>query len=289
VTPRPIGPLGLRLSVIVTTYNNPRALALVFAGLGRQSVPDFELLVADDGSGPETAELVGRYAARAPVPVRHLWHPDQGFRKCAITNRAILAAAGDYLVFFDGDCIPSSHCLEAHVRAARRDGYLTGGKIPLRGRLSARLTTAQVENGMLDRVGAWWAGVGKRRRLVLRHIPRLRQLMDRRVPREPSWRGENSSTFAEHVRRVGGFDERFTYGFEDADFGHRLQAAGVRGRSLRYTAPVFHLEHPRPYADPAQLAANRALYERNRALRLTRTPCGLPAGAGPWLGDTATA
>src|SRR5687768_18341756 len=51
---------------------------------------------------------------------RSVWHPDEGFRKCTITNKAINAASGEYLIFFDGDCLPPSHCLEAHLRAARR-------------------------------------------------------------------------------------------------------------------------------------------------------------------------
>lgn len=270
------GLIAPRLSVIVTTYNNPRALALVLAGLARQTVSEFEVLIADDGSGPDTAALVAGRASRSPIPIRHVWHPDEGFRKCTITNKAIMAASGEYLVFFDGDCVPPSRCLEAHLRAARPGSYLAGGKIPLREALGSRLTVEQVESGMLDRVGLWWLGVGKRRRLLLSHLPALRDIMDRRVPREPSWRGENSSAFASDLHRIGGFDERFTYGYEDADFGHRLQAAGVQGRSVRYTAPVFHLEHPRPYAQPDEVAMNRSLYEHNRAIRLTRTPYGLP-------------
>jgi glycosyltransferase involved in cell wall biosynthesis len=267
----------MRLSVIVTTYNNPRALALVFAALARQTIQDFELLVADDGSAPETAALVARHAARSRAPVRHVWHPDRGFRKCTITNQAILAAAGDYLVFFDGDCLPPARCLETHLAAARPGSYLAGGKLPLLQPLGDSLTVDQVERGILDTVGPWWLQVGKRRRLLLSRLPLLRDLMDRRVPRQPSWRGENSSAFAADLHRIGGFDERFTYGYEDADLGHRLQAAGIRGRSVRYSAPVFHLEHARPYVKPDEVAANRALYERNRALKLTRTPYGLPS------------
>jgi len=77
------------------------------------------------------------------------------------------------------------------------------------------------------------------------------------------------------VHCVGGFDERFTYGLEDADFGHRLQAAGIMPRSLRYTAPVFDLEHPRPYVRQEDWASNQAVYDANRAARMTLTPYGL--------------
>jgi glycosyltransferase involved in cell wall biosynthesis len=262
---------------VVTTYNNPRGLELVLAGLLRQSFRDFELLIADDGSGAETADLIARFAAQADFPVQHVWHPDEGFRKCTISNKAILQAAGDYLVFFDGDCVPGRNCLAIHWRAARPNSYLAGGAVYLNRRLSNRLTPAQVASGLLDRPGLWWAEVNKRRRLLVRHIPLVRDLMNRRVPRQPSWRGGNSSGWTAHLTAVGGFDERFTYGFEDADLGHRLQASGIEGRSIRYSNPVMHVEHSRPYADPKVLARNRALYEENRALHLVRTPYGIPA------------
>lgn len=274
--------------MVVTTYNNPRALALVLAGLFRQSIRDFEIIVADDGSGPDTARLIAECAVRSPVSLRHLWHPDEGFRKCTITNRAIASAGGDYVVFFDGDCVPRGDCLAQHLAAARRDSYLTGGKIPLAAALADRLTVGDVERGILDRVGFWWRYVGKPRRLLASRLPLVREWMNRRVPREPSWRGENASTFAEYLHLVGGFDERFTYGYEDADLGHRLQAAGVQGRSIRYTAPVFHLEHPRPYADPRQVEVNRALYRENRSRRLSHTTYGLRCPAPTTRADSSS-
>jgi len=272
---RPVGRLGLRLSVIVTTYNNPRALSLVLAGLRRQTERDFELLIADDGSGPETKAVIDEFATGAPFLVRHIWHPDEGFRKCVVLNKAILAATGSYLIFFDGDCVPAPSNVVAHVRAAQRDRYLAGGKVELSQRLTEQLTVEAVECGEFERMSFWWRDVKRRRRLIINWLPGIRILFDRNVKRPPGWRGENSSTFAEYVHRVGGFDERFTYGFEDADFGHRLEAAGVIGKSLRYTAPVFHLEHARPYVHTEEIAANRALYEANRAARMTTTPYGL--------------
>lgn len=272
---RPVGRLGLRLSVIVTTYNNPRALSLVLACLARQTLKEFELLVADDGSGSPTRTLIEEFAPRAPFPVRHIWHPDEGFQKCAILNKAILAAAGDYLVFFDGDVLSPSRCIERHVRAARPGSYLAGGKIDLRDPIASQVTEKDIAAGMLEEIGSWWHHIGKPRRLLVSYLPGIRDLLDRYVPREPSWRGENSSAFKEDLLRVDGFDERFTHGYDDADFGHRMQASGVRGRSIRYRCPVFHLDHPRPYSHTAQLSANRALYEQNRLAGVIGTEHGI--------------
>ena len=44
------------ISVIVTTYRRDDALTAVLRGLARQTDADFEVVVADDGSGPATAE-----------------------------------------------------------------------------------------------------------------------------------------------------------------------------------------------------------------------------------------
>ena len=130
----PLAPSAV--SVIVTTYNHPRALALVLAGLSRQTAPPGEVLIADDGSGPPTAAVIEQWRVRLPFPLRHVWQPDEGFRKCRILNRAIAAASGDYLVFFDGDCVAPAHCLRAHLDAAREHRYVTGGAVMLQRELS---------------------------------------------------------------------------------------------------------------------------------------------------------
>lgn len=268
------------LSVIVTTYDNPAALALVLAGLSRQTVRDFEVVIADDGSGPATRALIDAARPQVPFRLQHVWHPDEGFRKCHILNRAICAASGEYLVFFDGDCVPECDNLAVHLRTARPQRYLAGGAVMLSAGASARFSVESVARGDLERFGLWWWETDRPRRLIVHRLPGIRYLCDRNVRRPPGWRGGNSSTYAEYVHLVNGFDERFSYGFEDADFGHRLQAAGVIGYSLRYTAPVYHFAHGRPYMRAEEVTRNKALYEANRASRVTATPCGLrPLGA----------
>ena len=269
-----VGKLGVRLSVIVTTYNNPRALSLCLACLARQTITDLEMLVADDGSGPPTRIVVEEFASSAPFPVHHIWHPDEGFRKSTILNRAILTARGDYLIFFDGDLLATSRCIERHVAAIERNCYLTGGAIDLLEPVASTIEVNGIRSGVLDRLGIV-KHVSKPRRVILSHVPGIRHLMDRWVPREPAWRGGQSSGFKEHLLNVDGFDERFTYGYEDADLGHRLQASGVRGKSVRYSCPVFHLDHPRPYSNRDQLAANKALYDQNRLTGVIGTRYGI--------------
>src|SRR5690625_3672381 len=101
----------MELSVIFSTYNSPEWLEKVLWGYQCQSFQDFEVLVADDGSTSETADLIHRLQQHVSFPLHHIWHEDRGFRKCDILNKAVAAAHTDYLVFSDGDCIPRADFL----------------------------------------------------------------------------------------------------------------------------------------------------------------------------------
>ena len=109
----------MRTSVILSTYNQPRALELSLWGFAAQAVRDFEVVIADDGSRPDTAALVEAMRARTGLHLVHVWHEDRGFRKTEILNRAILAAQGEYLIFSDGDCIPRRDLVAVHLAHAR--------------------------------------------------------------------------------------------------------------------------------------------------------------------------
>jgi len=96
----------LLISVIFTTYNSPRWLEKVLWGFDAQTDQDFEIVIADDGSREDTRQLIKRFARATDRPIQHIWQEDDGFQKCRILNKAIVAARGDYLILTDGDCIP---------------------------------------------------------------------------------------------------------------------------------------------------------------------------------------
>ena len=97
--------IGVRdITVVVATYEWPAALDVVLRALSEQRDRPFQVVVADDGSGDDTAAVVERWGRE--LAVRHVWQPQEGFRKARLLNRAILAATGDYLIFLDGDCVP---------------------------------------------------------------------------------------------------------------------------------------------------------------------------------------
>ena len=125
------------ISVIVTTYNREDALDAVLRSLARQSDADFEVIVADDGSGAATAKLIDAWKAKFGRRLDHVWHADRGFRAAEIRNRAILAARGAYCIFLDGDCIVRPDFVATHRRLAEPGWFVTGNRVLL----SAELTT----------------------------------------------------------------------------------------------------------------------------------------------------
>jgi len=206
-----------------------------------------------------------------------VWHEDQGFRKTVILNRAILAAAGDYLIFSDGDCIPRADFVATHLRFAEPARFLSGSYIHLSLALSEALTADDVRTGRFATAG-WLLAHGFRQ---WKKLPRLWQLpgvataADVVTNLPARFDGNNVSVWREAVVAANGFDMDMGWGLEDRSLGIRLQHAGVRGKQIRNRALVFHLEHGRPYVTEEMVERNKAVVARIQANGEVRAPRGL--------------
>src|SRR4051794_36477144 len=116
----------MKVSLILATYEQPASLGKVLRGVGRQKRWPDEVFITDDGSGPETRELIENWKKAAKCPVHHLWHEHNGFRKVLLLNRAVAAARGDYLVFTDGDCVPHERFVADHAQLAEPGFWVQG-------------------------------------------------------------------------------------------------------------------------------------------------------------------
>ena len=263
------------VSVIVTTYNREDALDAVLAALSHQDDRGFEVVIADDGSRPETRALVERWKARLGVPLEHVWQADQGFRAAEIRNRAIRVCRGDYCVFLDGDCIVRSDFIVAHRRLAEPGWFVTGNRVLLSAELTARVLRERLRPE--DWTASHWLGQrrngGVNRLAALLNLPLgpARKLAPRR------WRGAlscNLAVWRADLDRVDGFDASFSgWGREDSDLLIRLFNAGIHRKDGRFATGVIHLWHPE--ADRGQLAANDARLDAVLAGRSTRAQQGL--------------
>jgi glycosyltransferase involved in cell wall biosynthesis len=265
----------MKTAVIITTYNRPDALAAVLAGYAAQTDQDFELIVADDGSTSETRAVVQDYQCQSCCSVRHVWQEDRGFRAAAIRNRAVATTAAEYLIFTDGDCIPSRQFVQMHKQLAE-PGYFLGGNRVL---LSPGATKRVLQERVPVHEWRWrqwvWSWI---RRDVNRLLPLL-TLPDGAFRKWASaqWTGIktcNLSLWRSHLVQVNGLDESYEgWGLEDSDLVIRLLRAGVKHKTARYAAPVFHLWHRE--RDRSQLDANRRRLDELIQARHTRATQGL--------------
>ncbi|MDR0995628.1 MAG: glycosyltransferase family 2 protein [Tannerella sp.] len=266
----------MKVDVIISTYNQPRWLQKTLWGYANQSCRDFGLLIADDGSDEETRRLIESFRAEG-FPLRHIWHPDEGFRKTEILNKAVLASAADYLIFTDQDCVPRSDFVATHLAYAEAGRFLSGGYFRLPGEVSKQLTHEDIASGRAFAV-AWLVsqGVGRNFKMTkLFHSAAFARFMNAMTPTRATWNGCNASCFREDLLAVNGFNEQMRYGGEDREFGERMSNRGIRGKQLRYSAVCLHLYHERPYKSAKAIQANDLIRKEVRRQKVTWTPYGI--------------
>jgi glycosyltransferase involved in cell wall biosynthesis len=257
----------MRGCLVVTTYDRPAALARVLASVAHQTRPPDEVVVADDGSGPETGRVVRAFADGAPYPVRHVTQPHDGFRAARIRNAAIASTACDYVILLDGDMLVHPRFVEDHLEFARPGHYSQGVRIPL----DDAATRLQLEP-QASLPGPASSGLGGLRRSYAIHSRwaaiRLRRVANAFV----AIKSCNQGFWTADLVAANGFDEDMRgWGSEDKELCARLENAAVCRQTLVFSAIAFHLAHAPAPRDSA--AANRARWQDT--VRSGRTRCSV--------------
>ncbi len=229
----------MKISVIVTTYNRPDALKRVLEGLRHQTVLPDEVIVADDGSAPNTSELVRNLIKDSPYLLHHVWQEDRGFRAARIRNKAVLQSRGDYLISLDGDCIPEKHFIADHHRLAEKGFFFQGKRILVGPSLAPFFTHEDANStGKLLR----YALTNKIRNR--HHIIRLTRFPSMVSTRLSGIKSCNMGFFRKDIIAVNGFNEDFIgWGREDSELAVRLFAYGLKRKGHQFMAICYHLWH----------------------------------------------
>ncbi len=238
------------ISLIITTYNRPDALAAVLHSALAQTDTQFEIVIADDGSTATTRTLIESMAHTSPIPIRHVWQPDEGFRAGAIRNQAIAASQGDYVIMIDGDCLLRPSFISQH-RALAEIGYFVAGNRIL---LSPAWTKALLAHGTYP---IHYRAIDWLRARLRKHINSLFSLFILPTPkpfnglrkqRMQRWQGAktcNLAVWKADLIAVNGFDQAYEgWGHEDADLVVRLMRYGVPRKDGHFATTVLHLWHP---------------------------------------------
>lgn len=245
----------MRISLVISTYNWPKALNLCLNSVRKQTRMPDEVIIADDGSKEATRDLIARQAETFPCPLHHSWIPDMGFRKAIAHNKALLDyCTGDYIIFIDQDIILDSRFIADHERIAEKGCFVCGGRAKLGKEITRELT-----DGEQIHLGLRTPDISRKVNII--HAPWLHFITKYMYSWKPLYgRGANMAIWAEDLKRINGFNEDIKgYGGEDVDIFNRLLNCGVRKKYAQFCAIEYHLWHVRGKVAASNKTASVAL------------------------------
>jgi len=207
LTPAPPGPAPL-VSVLMLSWNAPEYTRLALESIREHTRPPYEVVIVDNGSGPETIEWL-----KTLDDVRVVYNAtNRGF--AGGSNQAIAAARGEYVVLLNNDTVVTEGWLDGLLDAFARVPAL--GVSAVR---SNRVAGVQmVPDTPYKDIEGMHAYAAERRRAYRRQG----FVIDRAI-------GLCLCIPRSLIDEIGGIDERFGVGnFEDDDFCLRVRAAGYR-------------------------------------------------------------
>ncbi|ADQ16410.1 glycosyltransferase family 2 protein [Leadbetterella byssophila] len=228
-------------SLLISTYNWPEALRLILETVRIQTVSPLEVVIADDGSGPETREVITEFRDILDIPIKHVWQEDRGFRASRIRNLAIKECEAEYIIQIDGDTLLHPRFIEDHHSLALDNHFISGSRVLVgesathEAIKSGKFTFSPISRGIKNRLNAL-------------HFPELgsRYSVNGLPPEELIYkiRGCNMSFWKRDLLAINGYDENFEgWGREDSELVWRLLVKGCFLRQVKLAAIQYHLHH----------------------------------------------
>ena len=238
------------VSVIVCSYNGGRTLARCLESLGKINYPSYEVILVDDGSTDNTAEIAARYPN-----VRYIHQSNHGLSHARNTGAA--AAKGDVFVYTDSDCMADPDWLYYLI------GTLTSGDY---GGVGGPNVSPPARNAIQAVVAAAPGGPSHvlLTDTIAEHIPGCNMAFYR-------WAFEN----------IGGFDPEYHKAGDDVDFCWRLQQAGY----VIAFSPTAIVWHHRRFTLREFLKQQQGYGEAESLLRFKHLIFFGPTGSAKWRGQ----
>lgn len=241
------------ITLIISTYNRPDALARVLESVVNQTYPPAQVIIADDGSTEETARVVEHYKIRLPQLI-HVWHEDTGFRLAGIRNKALKEVNQAFVSMVDGDMVLHKDFLYSLFLHAKKGWYYQGKRV-----LLDKKNTEKVLQDASYQLGFFTPGITNRFNTL--SFLFLSRLISRQEKTIRGVKGCSMHFWMEDALRVNGFNEAFIgWGREDSEFVCRLLNAGIQRKNIALSAVAWHLYHPE--ASRKMLPENDAILEK---------------------------
>lgn len=248
-----------KCSLLIATYNWPKALELCLQTVSQQSVLPNEIIIADDGSKLPTTDVVKQFTANFTIPVVHVWHPDAGFQLAQIRNKAFAKAQYDYIIQIDGDLLLHPHFIADHLAIAKPNHFVSGSRVLLSEQTTQHLLA---QNQLFQGIKS----LGNEKNFFngLR-LPAIRNFLADRYKQSGTntyyVKGCNMAFWKKDLLAVNGYNEAFTgWGREDSDLAIRLINTGIKKRFLKMGGVSYHLWHKEASRDNE--ATNTAMMQK---------------------------
>lgn len=259
----------MKISLIIVTYNRSDALEVILNSIGKQSELPFEVIIADDGSTKKTKVLIEKMSTGFPVPLLHVWQPDQGFRTSRIRNEAIKISNGDYFIFSDGDLVLHPLFIEDFRKNAVYGEALIGS----RAFINKKTTSKILKSGNFDFRVPLISAAFEKNKLNSFRMPFLSSLFQP-VTYSIKLRGGLLGVWKKDLFEVNGWNEDFEgWGLEDSELLVRLGNYGIVFRKMKFRAITYHLWHETEKRE--RLSVNRDLLESSIKNRIEKCKNGL--------------
>jgi len=254
----------MKISLIISTYNFPIALNLCLESVTRLKVKPDEIVIADDGSDEKTRAVVKHWAGVLPMPVKHVWQENKGFRLAKIRNKALAECTGDYIIQIDGDIIMERHFIQDHLRYAQEGYFICGSRSRIKEKYTNKLKAGKQMKFSFFRPGIFDRMNALRFHWLTPFFFKYDHL-----------RGCNMAFWREDILAINGYDENIkSYGYEDEDVQERLMRIGKKKKFIKFMCIEYHVWHPE-HPTKKNLAETRKLIDHNNEIRLIRSEKGI--------------
>jgi glycosyltransferase involved in cell wall biosynthesis len=239
----------MKISIIIAVYQDIKALDLIISTLRYQTYTNFEIIIAEDGCDEKMQAYVQNIHG---LNIKHTTQDDLGVRKARSQNNAVLASTGEYLIFIDGDCPLYCTFIESHFLLAEKGSVLSGRRLNLNNDLTLKLRNGTLTCKKIEKNILWkylYLAFDKYTRyeqgIYISPKSWIYEMFIKQRKRNTSILGCNFSCFKDDLVALNGFDE--SYGesavSDDMDLDWRFRANGLRLKSCKNSANMFHLFH----------------------------------------------
>ncbi|MDO5089763.1 MAG: glycosyltransferase [Leptotrichiaceae bacterium] len=232
--------IGKDVSLIITTYNWPEALEICINSVLQQTVVPNEIIIADDGSGKETKDLVEKIRNSNPnIKIMHSWQEDKGFRLSMSRNKAINKATGEYIIIIDGDLFLERHFVQDHIENREKGYFIQGSRV-----IMSQEKSEEVLKGKFPQFPSVLFQNGFKNKANTVRNTLLYRIFSKKDRKLSGIRGCNMSFFKEDLVKVNVFEEKIQgWGREDSEIAVRLFNIGKSKKKLKFKALSYHIYH----------------------------------------------